>query len=82
MEEDNYGEYVRFDNHEAEIARLRAEVEALRDLLADMIDLCEFWIDRGREPNMSEERYMLWLHLGRHSAAMQKARAALAKAGG
>lgn len=51
----------------------------LRDAVKGGIDLAEFWIERGREVNMSEERYSTWLSLGYHSNSLQKMRAALKK---
>lgn len=61
----------------SEVNQLRARVAELESALSDLVDLAEYWIGRGREQEMSEERYRLWLTLGHRSMAMIAARTAL-----
>jgi hypothetical protein len=53
------------------------EAERLRAALLGCVELAEFWIGQGREPNMSKERYGVWLALGHRSQQLQAAKAAV-----
>jgi len=59
----------------------RAERDALRGLLARMIDMTEFWINRDKRPQMSEQEWRTWHACGHGSNAMLDAKAALAAKG-
>ncbi len=61
----------------AEINRLRAEVEALRQCLKNALDLAEFWILREDRRAMSESEFQTWRNLGYQSNAFLNGRSAL-----
>jgi hypothetical protein len=56
-----------------------AEHAVLREALAGMIEMAEFWINREDIRGATEDRYNLWLALGHRSDAMVKAKAALSQ---
>ena len=57
--------------------QLHARVTELEVALEGVQEIAEFWINRCAEPQMTKERYEVWLALGHRSAAMERARAAL-----
>lgn len=60
-----------------ELAAVTAERYTLRGIVASLIDLAEFWINRNDRRTMSEQEYATWLRLGHRSNAMQRAKAAI-----
>ncbi len=70
-------EEAKCDALRAELAEARRGAEALRIVLAKMIDLAEFWINREDTRNKSDEEYRIWLALGHRSNSLQAARIAL-----
>ena len=84
MTETDYPEYtdaedvfVRGDIALSALTALRARVAELEAALKDMQELAEYWINRCAEPQMTKDRYEVWLALGHRSAAMERARTAL-----
>ena len=65
------------DDAEVVIVRQRAERDALRALLARMVDLAEFWINREDGRSKSEQEWKTWHACGHGSNAMRDAKAAL-----
>jgi len=63
------------------VQALAAERDALRGLLARMIDMAEFWINRDKRPQMSEQEWKTW-HACGHGSTWLDAKAALAKGEG
>lgn len=59
---------------DAEIDRLEEENYSLKSLLKELVELAEYWINQGIEPDFSHERYETWLALGHKSVAMRKAK--------
>lgn len=69
--------FAMIDDMAAIIAAQQARIDALTEALAGVVDLAEFWIGRGMEPDMSEERYRIWTALGYHSHKLRSAKALL-----
>lgn len=65
------------DDSDRELVAALARIDALTEALAGVVDLAEFWIGRGMEPDMSEERYRIWTALGYHSHKLRSAKALL-----
>ena len=76
----DFGLGARVAQLEADVNTLKkhcARVTELEVALEGVQEIAEFWINRCAEPQMTKERYEVWLALGHRSAAMERARAAL-----
>lgn len=67
------------DALEKELATVTAERDGLKVALSRLMDTCEYWIDHGKQPDMSEEDYKLWLATGHQSDAVLAAKELLRK---
>lgn len=67
------------DALEKELAAVTAERDGLKVALSRLMDTCEYWIDHGKQPDMSEEDYKLWLATGHQSDAVLAAKELLRK---
>jgi len=62
--------------------RLERERDAAREALRELVELCEFWINREDTRDKSESEWKTWHALGHGSNAMRRARALLGKGAG
>ena len=58
-------------------AELEAEIERLRQMLRNLMDIAEYWFLKGAERDMSESEYRNWRSMSYESKAYQNAKQAL-----